>query len=223
MSMLARKRKARAVDTEDWIATYADAITLLLCFFVILLAISEPNMSKFEDVKKGLLSEFFAGEPSTPFTDLFQGMSESVKNNDLEEDVLVEETESGISFEFASSLLFESGSANFKPEALSALEEIAYALKDFEYAEYHITVEGHTDDSPITTEMFPSNWELSAARASIMVRFLVEQGIDPTLLSAEAFADTQPKVPNLDVTGAPIPENRAANRRIVVNLNRGLK
>ena len=84
-----------------------------------------------------------------------------------------------------------------------------------------MTVEGHTDDVPIGLSVFPSNWELSSARATSIVRRMLDKGVTKGSVSASAFADTRPLVPNVDAQGKGIPENRAKNRRIVVRIHRG--
>jgi chemotaxis protein MotB len=79
-------------------------------------------------------------------------------------------------------------------------------------------VQGHTDDSPINTPQFPSNWELSAARASAVVRYFAEKGIATERMRATGFADTIPKVPNRDPQGNPIRVNQEENRRITIRV-----
>ena len=85
---------------------------------------------------------------------------------------------------------------------------------------YSIDIEGHTDDAPISTPQFPSNWELSSARASAVARFLIGRGIKPERISVIGYADTKPKVPNRNAAGNPIPENRQENRRVMVRVER---
>ena len=81
-----------------------------------------------------------------------------------------------------------------------------------------IFVEGHTDDSPISSERYPSNWELSAARASLVVRMLENKGFRKDRLSPQGFADSRPILPNRDEAGKPIPDNQAQNRRVVIRI-----
>ena len=81
---------------------------------------------------------------------------------------------------------------------------------------YSVLVEGHTDDQPIASRIFPSNWELSAARAARVVRFFIDSGVSPDRLKAAGLADTQPEAPNTTSEGVPIPENRARNRRVAI-------
>jgi chemotaxis protein MotB len=89
-----------------------------------------------------------------------------------------------------------------------------------EYRCFNIKVEGHTDDIPIKTERFPSNWELSAARSSRVARFLIDEKLKDYRFKTIAFADTRPKVPNRDESGAPIKENQAKNQRIQMRVER---
>ena len=88
------------------------------------------------------------------------------------------------------------------------------------YKSYQVTVEGHTDDSPISTLQFPSNWELSTARAAAVVHCLLQQGILAQRLRAAGYADTFPVALNRDAHGQAIPENQARNRRVVIKLEK---
>jgi chemotaxis protein MotB len=107
-------------------------------------------------------------------------------------------------------ILFDSGSAHIKPEGKEVLARVAQQLEQIE--EHKIHVEGHTDDVPIATERFPSNWELSADRAAVVVRFLIENGLNPAKLRAVGFGEHHPIAPN-DTS-----EHRARNRRIEIVL-----
>jgi flagellar motor protein MotB len=123
-------------------------------------------------------------------------------------------------FQFSSAAFFESGSANLSDSGQSLLASLLGRLQSPKFAAYRITVEGHTDDEPISSSQFPSNWELSAARAAAVVRFFVEHAIPAHRLRAAGYADTRPLAPNRDVAGDPIPENQAKNRRVVIELEK---
>ncbi len=123
-------------------------------------------------------------------------------------------------FQFSSTAFFASGAAHLSDSGQSILESLLDRLQSPEFAAYHITVEGHTDDEPISSPQFPSNWELSAARAAAVVRFFVEHGISAQRLRAAGYADTFPLVPNRDAAANPIPENQAKNRRVVIELEK---
>jgi chemotaxis protein MotB len=187
---------------------------------VLLISISEPNKEKFEQVKEQL-SEQLQEEISKPFEELRQDIQAMISEQMLDETVSVEETERGIIIEISSSSFFESGKAQFKAASVPILLDISAILQDFDYEDYLIEVEGHTDDVPLKgSGQFPSNWELSGARASGVVRFFIEEGLEKDRMRAKAFADTQPKVPNIDENSNPIEENREINRRIAIKIER---
>jgi chemotaxis protein MotB len=122
--------------------------------------------------------------------------------------------------EVSSAAFFASGSATLSAEGADILRDVAQKLKSDEFRDYAITVEGHTDNIPIHTAQFPSNWELSTARAAAVLHCLLDQGIPAQKLRAAGYADTFPKAPNQDANGNPIPENEALNRRVVIKLEK---
>jgi len=123
-------------------------------------------------------------------------------------------------FQFSSAAFFASGSATLSDSGQSILGGLLERLQSSEFAAYRITVEGHTDDEPISSAQFPSNWELSAARAAAVVRFFVGHRISAQRLRAAGYADTHPLAPNRDAAGDPIAENQAKNRRVVIELEK---
>ena len=123
-------------------------------------------------------------------------------------------------FQFSSAAFFASGSATLSDLGQSILESLLNRLQSPTFAAYRITVEGHTDDEPIKSLQFPSNWELSAARAAAVVRFFVEHGVPAQRLRAAGYADTHPLAPNRDAAGDPVPGNQAKNRRVVIELEK---
>jgi chemotaxis protein MotB len=123
----------------------------------------------------------------------------------------------GISVEFANVALYDSGSADLKPESTPLLQELSRVIRDVSNGAHMIEVEGHTDDLPIHNEKFPSNWELSAARATGIVKYLLDSGIEKERLKASGYADSRPKE---DIAELPLKEQREANRRVVVSVRR---
>ena len=122
--------------------------------------------------------------------------------------------------QISSATFFASGYAVLSGAGKTILRDVALTLKSSEFAAYHISIEGHTDDTPISTAQFQSNWELSTARAAAVVRFFLEQGLPSRQLSAAGYADTFPIAPNRNVDGTVIPENQAKNRRVVIKLEK---
>lgn len=218
--MAYKKRKKPEENMEEWLTTYSDAITLLLCFFVVLLTISEPNQAKFEEVKKGFMSEFVTEMADTPFISLKEALFTVIEENEIQADVAVEETDKGLALEVSGAALYAPGSADLKPEAKIILGQIVEAVQNFEYDNYKLDIEGHTDDAPIKSEKFYNNWDLAAMRATRVLQFFEESGIDHEKMRAVSYADTEPKVPNADEMGNAIPENRELNRRVVIRIER---
>ncbi len=204
--------------SEDWLVTYADAITLLMAFFVVMFSISEPSQERFEEVTGGIREKLTGEQESLPFQDVRQELT--AISRAAGEQTQVKSTRRGVTFDFKSGRMFAPGSADILPEAVPLLDRVAQLVAFMGIDNYRIEVEGHTDDVPISTTQFPSNWELSAGRASSVVRFLISRGVVPERLTAIGFADTQQLVENRDEFGLPIPENQAENRRVVIRVER---
>ncbi len=220
-SALNKHKKKKEEGMDDWLVTYADAITLVLIFFILMFSVSEPKESEFKKVSEAFQAAGFIEEVTEdPFNPLQEELEILIENNDLQQDMSVEATEKGVQLELSSSSFYHSGSAKFKREAIPILEQVADILRDFNFDAYVIEVDGHTDDVPIRSKTYPSNWELSGGRASNIVRFFIADGLDRELMKASGFADVKPKVPNLDEDGVPIPSNRELNRRVVVRIER---
>ncbi len=205
---------------ESWLATYADAITLLMAFFVMLLNFSKLDIPKFEEAAAGIANEIGMGqkEQASPISLMKFDMQDMVYEMQADEVVEVETDDKGITIELASSAFYKPGSADLRDQALPVLKTMAGMFKAPKYKYYNIEIEGYTDDDPISTARYPSNWELSAGRASGVVRYFISQGIDMERMMAVGFAETHPKLPNRDAEGNPIKENQAENRRVVLRI-----
>jgi chemotaxis protein MotB len=219
----ARYRRRRMEDKDgnddDWLMTYGDAVTLLMTFMVLMLSVSTIDQAKFDSVAEAI-KEQSSEKYVSPFENLEGEMKAITEEHKLQEDMVVSRDPLGLTIELSSSALYKVGSADIQSKAKSALDAVAEAIKGFDYENYRVEVEGHTDDVAIHTSRYPSNWELSVHRATTVVRYLHTQGVEQQRLKATGYADTRPKLPNLDDSGQPIAENRAANRRIVIHVER---
>jgi len=130
--------------------------------------------------------------------------------------VQVEKREGGYAVTLKGAVLFDRGSADLGPTATHYLDSISASLKG---TPYKVTVEGHTDNIPIQSFLYPSNWELSAARASRVARYLIDHGVAKERIQVAGFAETRPVAPNDSAQGQPLAENQARNRRVVVLIN----
>ncbi|WP_312147326.1 MULTISPECIES: OmpA/MotB family protein [Stutzerimonas stutzeri subgroup] len=213
----------REEEQEAWLITYLDMLTLLLVMLVIMLALagkgegqqSEPAMV--EATQQAAGDQLVALQPSAspipsivplpaPAADTQQDdTSEAKPDLALGDDIEVIVNDGSISFRISSEILFGSGRAELEDAGLDVIDRLVPTLA---VGGHRIIVEGHTDNLPIQTERFPSNWELSASRASSVVRYLQLAGIESTRLSATGYADTRPLADNGDEQG------RASNRRV---------
>jgi chemotaxis protein MotB len=207
-------------NVDAWLMSYADMITLLMCFFIIFVSVSEPKRDKFSEVTKGLANKFGSVDLSTPFQGVAQALTAVIEGQQMLQDVAIDKTEKSVTMELATGAFFKPDSDQFNVDRLPALTDLVNALKKVDYFEYAISIESHTSDAKVNSAAFPSNWELSSARAGRMADFLVQHGVSPTHIRATGMADSQPKVPNLDKKGNPIEENREKNQRLTIKLER---
>lgn len=206
------------VEDESWMTTYADAITLLMAFFVMLLSMSSFDVSKFEKAAEEIRGDLSGRKAQGPISLMKQEVQDLVYEVQADQAVNVETTGRGLSIELSSGAFYKSGSSEIREEAVPVLAKIAETLAAPRYAFYLFSIEGHTDDVPINTPRYPSNWELSTSRATAVVRFFIEHGLDPEKLKATGYAETRPKAVNRDSSGAPIPANQALNRRVSIEV-----
>ena len=234
--MARRKFEESAENHERWLISYADFITLLFAFFVVMYAISSINEGKYRVFSVSLGDAFGGTAKSTAApetqsitlpTILQRKRTEAMKREkekltrlatDLkstlaplvkEGKVRVTQNSRGVSVEINASVLFDPGDATLQPESTTALRQLAQILKADPHA---VQVEGHTDTTPISNALFPSNWELSAVRASSVVRLFVDAGVPPERLTAVGYSANVPVAPN------DTPEGRARNRRVAVTI-----
>jgi len=223
-----RKFHKRDVHGRDgWELTFADMMTLILCFFVVVAAISEIDKERFAKVADSMNEAMGKKEKPVPKEQPPVPSEWRKKLKSLNE--VMAELESGVGREthavdlemrtdavavnLHGTVFFSLGSADLTRKALDLLGIITRPLLDIPYK---ITVEGHSDNIPIQSTQFPSNWELSSARASAVARYLIAQGFPKEKIQVVGLADTRPLVPNQDDNGDPIPENQSRNRRIVI-------
>ena len=206
------------INTDAWLTTYGDTITLLMCFFVIFFSVSEVNLALFEDLKNGFKNDVMNTETKSPIAMLSERL-DSIYDNPTNDDpeVEVDLLKRGINIRLASNDLFRSGDAKLSRSGQKTVDEITVSLLDIVGA-YHLTcdIEGHTDDIPIRSYKFPSNWELSASRAANVLRQMIESGIPQDQSRAIGFSDIRPLIEPRDSTGSLVPGARAANRRVEI-------
>jgi chemotaxis protein MotB len=206
------------IDTNAWLATYGDMITLLMCFFVIFFSISEVNIALFEDLKNGFESDITNKETKSPIS-LLAKQLDSIYDNPADDnlDVEVDLLKRGINIRLASKDLFRSGDAQLSRSGRKTVDDISNSLLSI-VERYNLTcdIEGHTDDTPIRSYKFPSNWELSASRAANVLRQMIDSGIPKEQSRAIGFSDIRPIIEPRDSTGSLVKGARATNRRVEI-------
>ena len=201
---------------EIWLVSYSDLMTLLFGFFVLMYVFASKNTGDAEKVKEGL-AKSFGGSYVPPMERLADMLKAQAEEHPIMQLIEIEQPKDGMEITFRSNLLFASGSAALKPSVIDTMRMISKMVST-NVNDAEIFVGGHTDDVPISTKVYPSNWELSAARASSVVREFIVSGYDPKMLVALGYADARPAFPNRDKGGMPIPENRERNRRVVIKV-----
>ena len=206
------------IDTNAWLATYGDMITLLMCFFVIFFSISDVNIALFEDLKNGFESDITNKETKSPIS-LLAKQLDSIYDNPVDDnlDVEVDLINRGINIKLASNDLFRSGDAQLSRSGRKTVDDISNSLLSI-VERYNLTcdIEGHTDDTPMRSYKFPSNWELSASRAANVLRQMIDSGIPKEQSRAIGFADIKPIIEPRDSTGSLVKGARAINRRVEI-------
>jgi chemotaxis protein MotB len=211
-------------DLGRWLLTYADLITLLLAFFIVMYSMSQLDAKRFGKVTEALQGVLRGGDSvlKSKETDntktghgllnignlrMIQKYVEDKFKTLGKRDVLETElTERGLVVHIMDQALFNEGSANLQSKAMDILDLISETIS---LLPNHIRVEGHTDDKPINTPVYPSNWELSSARATEVVRYFTNNhAIPPHKISALGYGEYRPVMPNNSI------ENRARNRRV---------
>ena len=245
--MARRRHEEEHENHERWLVSYADFITLLFAFFVVMYAISSVNEGKYRVLSDSLVQAFRATSnesalqmvaPPRPGVTPIAGIAPQpqIQRQDPRQEaqraevrqtmrnmadeirrvlaplvrdgqVRVTEGANGIAIEINASALFAPAEASLGPDASRALYAVASVLSG---GEFPIKVEGHTDSLPINTALFPSNWELSAVRASTVVRLFLAAGVAPARLAAAGYADQRPVADNA------LAEGRARNRRVTI-------
>ncbi|HEX6733240.1 MAG TPA: flagellar motor protein MotD [Azonexus sp.] len=240
--MARRRREEEHENHERWLVSYADFITLLFAFFVVMYAISSVNEGKYKVLSNALVNAFKnqtaqpGGQPITVIQGAPPLAAKPIARPDKLPDprkaeqrqkmkniaaeimaalqplvaqgkVRLLETSRGVTIEINDSILFQPGQARLQTESTNAMLVIASVLAT---SDFPITVEGHTDNIPISTPQFPSNWELSAMRATTVLRLFNDGGVGAERLTAIGYGETRPVETNTTIEG------RARNRRVSI-------
>lgn len=202
---------------EPWLVSYADLMTLLFGFFVLMYSFeaAKSRADASSVIIRKELAQFFGGGYVNPLNQVAADYKNEISQQKHSKDVAIKELAEGLEITFQSATLFESGSADLSGASKSVVAPLVQMVKE-QHKPFSIRVEGYTDDNPIRSERYPSNWELSGARASTVLRMFEDAGFDPDKLTALGFGATRPAHPNRDAASKPLPENQARNRRVKI-------
>ena len=216
---MAKKQEAeKEPNHERWLLTYADLITLLMIFFVVMYSMSVVDLKKFQAMAQSLNTVFSGGAgilPGSPAPGASSSSSSGASGSDdlggmSGKGLSVERMYNQVSLILDERVLFPEGSASFGRESTEQLMAMSKLLRR---SKGLIRIEGHTDNIPPRGTQFKTNWQLSATRAANIAQFFAENGVDSRRMVAVGMADSHPKVSNST------PEGRAVNRRVVIVIN----
>lgn len=205
-------------DENSWQVSYLDIITIVLGFLIILLSVSQITKSEFTSLSSifGKLadeSEFI----TTPIGNIQDELVEMLEPEITAGNLEIIRDLNDLRIRFKSDDLYNSGEAKLQPSAEYLLDRVLIAMQMTSYNDFNIDVEGHTDNNPIASIQYPSNWELSTARAANVVKYFNDLGIPAKRLKASGYADSRPVI-EYDSLGFPFAANKEKNRRVVLRL-----
>lgn len=205
-------------DDESWQVSYLDIITIVLGFLIILLSVSQITKSEFSSLSSifGKLAdetEFLTTPIGAIERELFELLQPEIEAGNLE---IIRDL-NDLRIRFKSDDLYDPGRAQLDPNSEQLLNTVLIAMQQVKYNDFLIDVEGHTDNTPISSVAYPSNWELSTARAANVVKYFNDAGIPANRLKASGYADSRPVI-EYDSLGFPFAASKEKNRRVVLRL-----
>lgn len=214
------RKKSKVSKGEGlWLMSFSDMSLILMSFFVLQLAFSNPDKKKYDNlnsaIQKGVThTQAKAIDNLQMLTDKVKAV---IKKKNLEKVADVTYDVDGVAIEFKDATLFASGSAAPNPKYTKVVGEVMQVIAQAP-PNYKLLFEGHTDDVKMTSGKFSSNWDLSAARAIALLESFKARGVAEKRMAVEAFAHTRPKVVYQDLHGESLKKARAANRRVVIRI-----
>lgn len=212
--------KAKTKKSEAlWMMTFADLSFILMCFFALLISFSKPNKQKFDNVVNGLVQNpKYQKKKEDSLKDLAQRIRKEIKAKKLEKSASVKLDADGLAIELKDKLVFKPGSAKPSQAVGKNVKEV-FKIISKSPPKYQLTIEGHTDDTPlIGHRKYSSNWDLSAARGISLLNLLARRGVQKKRMRVVAYADTKPKMSVAGRTGRHLALARSKNRRVVIRI-----
>ena len=203
-------------EDHNWLITLSDLLSLLLVFFIIFFALSRVSEKKkevplYQKTTGSISAPVSNSTPDTSLETIRKDMRTTVTGLGLDDQVIIQGGEQEILISLKENVTFPIGEADILKGSEPILDTIAQIVK--RYPSFQVEIDGHTDDQPINTRRFPSNWELSVSRATNVLKYLIiSHGLDPARFTIKGNAEQRPLSPNST------PEQRAQNRRVEIRL-----
>lgn len=211
-----RKRFQRKKEDGLWLMSFSDMSMILISFFILQLSFSTMNQQKADVFREAIQSSKFVAKKDS-LTAVSTRIENEIKRLQIDKNANVRLDPTGITVEFKDGLLFSTGSADSNPKFSAIIGQVMKVIASAPNL-YKLRIEGHTDDVPIKSPKYASNWELSAARGISLMRMFASRGVNEQRMSVQAFAHTQPKRATLGLQGTDLDQARAANRRVVIRI-----
>lgn len=218
------KRFARKKDEGLWLMSFSDMSMILISFFILQLSFSTINQQKAEVLREAIQSKKFEAKTDS-LTAVSRRIENEIKRLQLDKNAQVTIDPNGVMVEFKDGLLFSTGSSDGNPLFTTVVGQVMKVIASVPDL-YHLTIEGHTDDSPMVPskgQKFASNWELSASRGISIMRQFAAKGVREDRMSVQAYAHTRPKKPVTGLKGLALEQARAANRRVVIRIETAMQ
>ena len=203
-----------------WLTSFCDLSLILMSFFALMLSMSTMNVKRSDEVMSSIKKAESSGPPRQNLESIMEEIQKEVKKRDMQNAVGVKLDTEGLAIEFKNTLMFSSGSADINKQYTSVTSKLLDIIAASP-ARYHISIEGHTDDTPVASgprAPFKSNWELSAQRGIAILNDFRNRKVDENRMDVVAYAATKPKVSTAGKSGDALAEARAANRRVVIRM-----
>jgi chemotaxis protein MotB len=210
------KKFQRKKDDGLWLMSFSDMSLILISFFILQLSFSTMNQQKADVLREAVQSKKYAAQKDS-MTAVTHRIQNEIKRLKLQQSAQVTLDPTGVVVEFKDGLLFAVGSADTNTQFSTVVGQVMKVIASAPDL-YQIKIEGHTDDVPIKSEKYASNWELSASRGISLLRQFAARGVKEDRLSVQAFAHTKPKRPTAGLKGKELDMTRAANRRVVIRI-----
>lgn len=205
-------------NPDAWQATFLDTVTLLLTFFILIAASSDPRFNAIMSSSNSTAADSTAQPISFPIQTLKMSLERALFQEIQENKVVLDAQKYEIRTIINGASLFASGGTELLPNGQGIVERIIRQVRQMSPVDFKIDVEGHTDSAPIKNYRFADNWDLSVARASGVVRLFIEAGFAPEKLKASGFGDARSLVADRDQNNRLLPQKQDINRRIVIRL-----